>query len=152
MVGIKCVHFCPASCDMRTWYRILSRFGIGFWQWKLIALSVIHFCVVISLWVVRRKIVVFLKEITHAFLIVLGQVRYEGIRRSSASPRPHCDGTSSSSVWPSPRQTPGLSCPYPTDRTAPDATMKRVDAPRQGPVARISTRKNPMGGILSFKW
>ena len=55
-----------------------------------------------------------------------GQVRYGGIRRSSASPRPPSDGTPSSSVWPSPSETPG---PYPPDRTPPDATMKRVDAP-----------------------
>ena len=40
----------------------------------------------------------------------------EDIRWSSASPRPPCDGTPSSSVWPSPRQTPGPSCPYPSDR------------------------------------
>ena len=46
------------------------------------------------------------------------------IRRSSASPRPSCDGTSLASVWPSPRQTTGPSCPYPSDRTPPDATMK----------------------------
>ena len=45
-----------------------------------------------------------------------GRVRYGGIRRSSASPRPHCDGTPSSSVWPSPRQTPGPPCPHPSDR------------------------------------
>ena len=45
-----------------------------------------------------------------------GQVRHEGIRRSSASPRPPCDGTTSASVWPSPRQTPGPPCPYPSDR------------------------------------
>ena len=57
------------------------------------------------------------------------QFRYEGIRRSSASPRPPCDGTSSASVWPSPRQTPGPPCPHPSDRTSPDATMKRVGAP-----------------------
>ena len=37
----------------------------------------------------------------------LVQVRYGGIRRSSASPRPPCDGTPSASVWPSPRQTSG---------------------------------------------
>ena len=36
-----------------------------------------------------------------------GQVRYVSIHRSSASPRPPCDGTPSASVWPSPRQTPG---------------------------------------------
>ena len=58
-----------------------------------------------------------------------GEVRYGGIRRSSASPRPPCDGTPSASVWPSPRQTPGPPCPYPSDRTPPDATMKRVEAP-----------------------
>ena len=50
------------------------------------------------------------------------------ISRSSASPRPPCDGTPSASVWPSPGQTPGPSCPYPSDRTPPDATMKHVDA------------------------
>ena len=33
-----------------------------------------------------------------------GQVRYGGIRRNSASPRPPYDGTPSASVWPSPRQ------------------------------------------------
>ena len=38
-----------------------------------------------------------------------GRVRYGGIRPSIASPRPPCDGTPSSSVWPSPRQTPGPS-------------------------------------------
>ena len=47
---------------------------------------------------------------------LLGQVRYGGIRRSSASPRPPCDGTPSASVWPSSRQTPCPSCPYPSDR------------------------------------
>ena len=57
------------------------------------------------------------------------QVRYGGIRRCSASPRPPCDGTPSASVWPSPRQTPGPPCPYPSDRTTPDASMKRVGAP-----------------------
>ena len=56
-------------------------------------------------------------------------VRYGGIRRSSASPRPPCNGTPSASVWPSPRQTPGPPCPHPTDRTPPDATIKRVGAP-----------------------
>ena len=35
----------------------------------------------------------------------------------NASPRPPCDGTPSDSVWPSPKQTPGPSCPYPSDRT-----------------------------------
>ena len=57
------------------------------------------------------------------------RVRYGGIRQSSASPRPFCDGAPSSSVWPSPRQTPGPSCPYSLDRTPPDANMKSVDAP-----------------------
>ena len=50
-----------------------------------------------------------------------GQVRNWGIRRSSASPRPPCAGTPSASVWPSPRQTPGPPCPYPSDRTPPYA-------------------------------
>ena len=57
------------------------------------------------------------------------QVRCGDIHRSSASPRPPCDGTPSASVWPSPRQTPGPSCPYPSDRTPHDATMKPVVAP-----------------------
>ena len=35
-----------------------------------------------------------------------------------ASPRPPCDGTPSPSVWPSPRQTPGPPCAYPSDRPA----------------------------------
>ena len=52
------------------------------------------------------------------FLIALaGQVTYWGIRRSSASPRPPCDGSPSASIWPSPRQTPGPPWPYPSDRT-----------------------------------
>ena len=58
-----------------------------------------------------------------------GQVRYGGIRRSNASPRPPCDGTPSASVWPSPRQTPGPPRPHPSDRTPPYATTKRVGAP-----------------------
>ena len=40
-----------------------------------------------------------------------GEIRYGGIRQSSSSPRPPCDGTPSASVCPSPRQTPGPSCP-----------------------------------------
>ena len=57
------------------------------------------------------------------------QVRYGDKRRSSASPRPFCDGSLSASIWPSPRQTLGPPCPNPSDRAPPDATMKRVDAP-----------------------
>ena len=57
------------------------------------------------------------------------QVRYGVIRRSSASPRPPCDGTPSASVWPSPRQTPGPPCPYPSYKTSPDAIMKPMDDP-----------------------
>ena len=60
-----------------------------------------------------------------------------GILRSSASPRPPCDGNPSASVWPSPRQTPCPPCPHLSDRTpqqphcyrTPDATIKPVDAP-----------------------
>ena len=76
------------------------------------------------------------------------QVRCGDIRRSSASPRPPCDGTLWASVWPSPSQTPGPPCPYPSNGTPPDANMKREGAPRHGPATRISTRKSPMGGIL----
>ena len=49
--------------------------------------------------------------ISRRIIEAAGQVRYGGIRRSSASPRPPCDGTPSASVWPSPRQAPGPSCP-----------------------------------------
>ena len=76
-----------------------------------------------------------------------GQVSYGAIRRSSASPRPPCDGIPSASVWPSPRQTPGPPCPHPS----PYATTKRVGALWHGPAPRISTGKNPMGGILRRK-
>ena len=63
------------------------------------------------------------------------------IRRSSASPRPPCDGISSVSeaeviplpsqidslsIWPSSRQTPDPPCPYPSDRTRPDAITKHA--------------------------
>ena len=44
------------------------------------------------------------------------QITYSVIRRSSGSPRPPCDGTPLASVWALPRQTPGLSCPYSSDR------------------------------------
>ena len=57
-----------------------------------------------------------------------GQVRYGGIRWSSASPpRPSCDG-SRSSVWPSPRQTPGPPCPYPSDSPPSDHRPGRRQA------------------------
>ena len=58
------------------------------------------------------------------FYFYQGQLRYWGIRRSSASPRPHCDGTPAASVWPSPRQSPGPPCPHPSDRTPHEATQK----------------------------
>ena len=85
---------------------------------------------------------------TFATLIVgfsTGMGTYAGAARRRVPP---CDGTPWSSVWPSPRQTPGPPCPYPSDRPPPDATMKRVDAPRHGPAPRLSTTKHPMGGIL----
>ena len=58
-----------------------------------------------------------------------GQVRCGGIRRSSASPRPPYDGTPSASVWPSPRQTPGPSCPYHPGRIPLDAITKHAGGP-----------------------
>ena len=73
-----------------------------------------------------------------------GQVRNGDIRRSSALSRPPCDDTPSTSVWPSPRQTPWPPCPYPSGRAPPDATLKPVDAPRRGPATRISRKKNSM--------
>ena len=55
-----------------------------------------------------------------------GQVRYGGIRRSSASPCPPYDGTPSASVWVSPRQTPGPSCPLLYYRLNPNPSLKAV--------------------------
>ena len=49
----------------------------------------------------------------------ISKVRYRDIRRSSGSPRPPCDGIPPASVWPSSRQTTGLPCSYPADRTIP---------------------------------
>ena len=57
-----------------------------------------------------------------------GQVKYGGIRRSSAWPHPPCDGALFASVWSSPWQTPGRPCPYLSERTSSDAIMKSVDA------------------------
>ena len=54
--------------------------------------------------------------------------RYGGIRRSSASSRTTCDGTSSTSVWPSPRQTPGPPCPCPSGRPPSDHRPARRHA------------------------
>ena len=58
------------------------------------------------------------------------QVRCGDVRRSSASPRPPCDGTPSSTVCPSPRRTPGPPRPYPLDRTPsghrPDRRQARI--------------------------
>ena len=62
-----------------------------------------------------------------------GQVRCGGICRSSASPRPPCQGTPSSSVWQSSRQTPGPPCPYPSDRPSSGIHSDR----RQARHARI---------------
>ena len=44
------------------------------------------------------------------------------------TPRSPCNCIHSASVCTLPRQTPGPPCPYPSDRTPPDATMKLVDA------------------------
>ena len=75
------------------------------------------------------------------------QVRCRG--RGSASPRPRCDGTPSASVWSSPRQTPGPPCPYPSDRPPHDATMMHTGGPSAWSNPQISTRQDPMHGILS---
>ena len=57
------------------------------------------------------------------------------IRLSSASPRPPCDGTLSASIWPLPRQTPGLAHPCLSERTPPDETRKHASAFRHGPAS-----------------
>ena len=59
--------------------------------------------------------------------LLRSQVRYGSIHRKL--PRTFYNGTRSASDWPSPRQTPGPPCPFPSDRTPPYATMKLVDAP-----------------------
>ena len=87
--------------------------------------------------------------ITFNLLVWSGQVRHGGIRRSSASARPSCDGTRSASVWPSSKQTP---CPYSSDMTPPDATKKRVDAPSAWSShlnldKKISDRRDPPQGV-----
>ena len=74
---------------------------------------------------VYNKVAIFRRGVE----IRTGQVRCGVIRRSSASPRPPCDGIPSASVWPSPIHTPGPTRPYPSDRPPPDAYMKPVDAP-----------------------
>ena len=70
------------------------------------------------------------------------RVRYGGIRRSSASPLPPCDSTTSASVWPSPRQTPGPSCPCPSDEPPRAATTKHAVAPRHGQVQPLGSQQD----------
>ena len=69
-------------------------------------------------------------------------------QRVAASTR---NGNSSASVWPSPRQTPGPPgppCPCSSNRTPPDATMKRVGAPSaHGPALTLVK-----GEENGFKW
>ena len=48
--------------------------------------------------------------------------------RQSTSPRPPCDGTPSASVWPSPSQTPGSPCLYPSDRPPSGHRLGRREA------------------------
>ena len=66
-------------------------------------------------------------------LYTASQVKYGGIRRSSASPRPPCDVTPSASVWPSPMQTSGPPCLYPQIPPSQPRSMRA--APRHGPVS-----------------
>ena len=47
-----------------------------------------------------------------------GDIRRSSVHLAAVLPRP--------SLWPSPRQTQGPPCPYPSDRTPPVATMKPV--------------------------
>ena len=66
---------------------------------------------------------------TTLYWYLCGQVRCGGKRWRSTSPRPPCDETASVSVGPSPRQTPGPPCPYPSDSPPPDATTKHAVGP-----------------------
>ena len=50
-------------------------------------------------------------RINQLSLLRVGQGQVGGIRRSSASPRPPCDGTHSATVLPPPRRTPGPQTP-----------------------------------------
>ena len=75
------------------------------------------------------------------------QVRYGGIRRSSASPRPPCDGSPSASVWPSPSRHQARHARILQIRLHLTQSWSLWAPPRHGPAPRISTRNNPMGGL-----
>ena len=94
----------------------------------------------------------------NSFTIKSSQVRsgMGAIRRSSASPRPSCDGTPSSSVWTSPRQTSVPPCPYPSDKTPPDAACEgpigiiQPLATRQSRIRWVGStiaESDPTGGV-----
>ena len=79
-------------------------------------------------------------------LVRSGQVC--GQRRSSASPRPPCDGTPSAFVWPSPRQTPSPSCLCPSDRTPPDATTKYAGGSHAWSIPPDPDKTHRFGGCI----
>ena len=75
-------------------------------------------------------------------LVRSGQVC--GQRRSSASPRPPCDGTPSASFWPSPRQTPDLITPV-----SISSLGHSIDWSVFGRASDFRTRLSSRGGIYS---
>ena len=75
-----------------------------------------------------------------------GQVRCGGI--GSASPHPPCDGTPPACVWPSPSQTSGPSCPYPSNRSPPDDLTTKHGGFSSAWPSPSDPDKNPTGEIL----
>ena len=132
MQGCSCVvgRFAPPHCPP-CFRLVLSRVNsLLFYSLRLFTVYYVFYNYL--------SVVVFVHSRATAFQVRSGMGAYAG----AAHRRVHlCDGTPSAFVWPSPRQTPSPPCPYPSDRTPPDATMKRVDAPRHGPAPRISTKK-----------
>ena len=77
----------------------------------------------------------FIETRSFSFTLIRG-VGHTPEQRVARSP---CDGTPSASVWPSLRQTPSPSCPYPSDRTPPSEPWSVRAAPRHGPALGLNT-------------